>query len=30
VRGHGGSLSLLKTDETGTAFRIRLPMGEMT
>jgi len=29
VRGHGGTLELRKSDETGTAFRIRLPMGEM-
>src|SRR6056297_1043686 len=29
VRGHGGTLELRKSDETGTGFRIRLPMGEM-
>jgi signal transduction histidine kinase len=29
VRGHGGTLELRKSDENGTAFRIRLPMGEM-
>lgn len=27
VRGHGGTLMLVKTDETGTSFRISLPMG---
>jgi signal transduction histidine kinase len=27
VRGHGGTLTLVKTDETGTSFRISLPMG---
>ena len=30
VRGHGGCLDLLKSDEEGTAFRIRLPMGDVT
>jgi len=25
IRGHGGSLELLETGETGTAFRIALP-----
>ncbi|OSQ52646.1 sensor histidine kinase [Marivita geojedonensis] len=30
VRGHGGTLSLVRTDETGTAFRIRLPMGGLS
>ena len=30
VRGHGGSLTLLKSDEDGTAFRITLPMGDVT
>lgn len=30
VRGHGGTLTLVKTDQTGTAFRIRLPMGGLT
>ncbi|KUF12482.1 sensor histidine kinase [Pseudoponticoccus marisrubri] len=29
IRGHGGSLSLLRTDETGSAFEIRLPMGDL-
>jgi signal transduction histidine kinase len=29
VRGHGGRLSLQRSDETGTCFEIRLPMGEM-
>ena len=27
VRGHGGKLDLLRSDGTGTAFRIRLPKG---
>ncbi|MBV2359894.1 HAMP domain-containing histidine kinase [Thalassococcus sp. CAU 1522] len=27
VRGHGGSLTLRHSDDTGTAFEIRLPMG---
>ena len=30
VRGHGGALKLVKTDQSGTAFRIRLPMGGLT
>ncbi|MFP7570848.1 sensor histidine kinase [Marivita sp. S2033] len=30
IRGHGGTLELLRTDATGTAFRIRLPMGDVT
>jgi signal transduction histidine kinase len=29
VRGHGGTLTLLKSDDTGTAFRISLPMGDV-
>ncbi|WP_300535295.1 HAMP domain-containing sensor histidine kinase [uncultured Mameliella sp.] len=29
VRGHGGSLKLARTDETGTCFEIRLPMGDV-
>lgn len=29
VRGHGGTIMLRRTDETGTCFEIRLPMGEM-
>ncbi|MCL3882088.1 HAMP domain-containing sensor histidine kinase [Marivita sp. GX14005] len=29
IRGHGGTLELLRTDETGTAFRIRLPVGDL-
>lgn len=29
VRGHGGSLSLIKSDETGTCFEILLPMGDL-
>ncbi len=30
VRGHGGTLKLVRSDETGTSFRIRLPMGDVT
>jgi signal transduction histidine kinase len=30
VRGHGGHLELLKSDETGTTFRITLPKGDGT
>ncbi|GAA4215812.1 HAMP domain-containing histidine kinase [Sagittula sp. NFXS13] len=30
IRGHGGMLALKRTDETGTCFEIRLPMGEMS
>jgi signal transduction histidine kinase len=30
VRGHGGSLTLLRSDESGTVFRIRLPMGNLS
>lgn len=30
IRGHGGSLKLKNTDETGTCFEIRLPMGDMS
>lgn len=30
VRGHGGSLDLLRTGPDGTAFRIRLPKGDVT
>ncbi len=29
VRGHGGALELLRSDEHGTVFEIRLPRGEM-
>ncbi len=29
VRGHGGTLNLKKSDETGTCFEISLPMGEV-
>ena len=29
VRGHGGTLTLLDSDETGSRFRICLPMGEL-
>ncbi|WP_421905571.1 sensor histidine kinase [Mameliella sp.] len=29
VRGHGGNLRLARTDETGTCFEIRLPMGDV-
>ena len=29
VRNHGGSLQLARSDEGGTCFEIRLPMGEM-
>ena len=25
VRGHGGELSLLRSDDTGTEFELRLP-----
>ena len=28
IKGHGGSLSLVKTDETGTTFRVVLPKGD--
>ena len=30
VRGHGGTLSLSHSDETGTTFEIRLPKGDGT
>lgn len=30
VKGHGGHLQLLSTDETGTVFRITLPKGDGT
>lgn len=30
VKGHGGQLELLSTDETGTIFRITLPKGDGT
>jgi signal transduction histidine kinase len=30
VRGHGGSLTLLRSDHSGTVFRIRLPMGNLS
>ncbi|MDU8912243.1 HAMP domain-containing sensor histidine kinase [Aestuariicoccus sp. MJ-SS9] len=29
VRGHGGTLKLARSDETGTCFEIRLPMGHV-
>ncbi|PYG30355.1 sensor histidine kinase [Pelagimonas varians] len=29
VRGHGGELTLDRSDETGTVFTIRLPMGKL-
>ncbi len=29
IKGHGGTLSLKRTDETGTCFEIRLPMGDV-
>lgn len=29
VRGHGGSLKLARSDDTGTCFEIRLPMGDV-
>jgi hypothetical protein len=29
VRGHGGTLRLVSSDETGTVFEIRLPMGDV-
>ncbi|MEP5154433.1 HAMP domain-containing sensor histidine kinase [Planktotalea sp.] len=29
IRGHGGSLMLERTDETGTCFKIRLPKGDV-
>ncbi|MBW4980910.1 HAMP domain-containing histidine kinase [Mameliella sp. CS4] len=29
ARGHGGSLKLARTDDTGTCFEIRLPMGDV-
>ncbi|UYV38012.1 HAMP domain-containing histidine kinase [Rhodobacteraceae bacterium D3-12] len=29
IRGHGGTLTLERTDETGTEFAIRLPRGEV-
>lgn len=29
VRGHGGNLRLARSDETGTCFEIRLPMGDV-
>ncbi|WP_121631265.1 sensor histidine kinase [Tropicibacter alexandrii] len=29
VKGHGGTLSLRRTDETGTCFEVRMPMGQM-
>ena len=28
VRGHGGALELVRSDEDGTEFRIRLPQGD--
>ncbi len=30
IRGHGGQLGLLKSDETGTTFRMSLPKGDGT
>jgi signal transduction histidine kinase len=30
VKGHGGQLQLLKTDATGTSFRLTLPKGDGT
>lgn len=30
IRGHGGELTLENSDETGTVFVIRLPMGKLT
>ncbi|SMX29890.1 Sensor protein ZraS [Pelagimonas phthalicica] len=30
IRGHGGELTLERSDETGTVFAIRLPMGKIT
>jgi len=30
IRGHGGQLGLLKSDETGTIFRMTLPKGDGT
>ncbi|WP_425073655.1 sensor histidine kinase [Sagittula sp. S175] len=30
IRGHGGTLTLKNSDETGTCFSIRLPMGDMS
>ncbi|NNK17250.1 MAG: HAMP domain-containing histidine kinase, partial [Sulfitobacter sp.] len=30
VRGHGGQLALIKTEETGTTFRLTLPKGDGT
>ncbi|MFK7837304.1 MAG: sensor histidine kinase [Sulfitobacter sp.] len=30
VKGHGGQLALLKTDEAGTTFRLTLPKGDGT
>ncbi|MFW2589140.1 sensor histidine kinase [Sagittula sp. SSi028] len=30
IRGHGGNLTLKNTDNTGTCFEIRLPMGNMS
>ncbi len=30
VRGHGGTLDLLSSDQSGTKFQIRLPMGDVT
>ncbi|MGX9356522.1 sensor histidine kinase [Roseobacteraceae bacterium S113] len=29
IKGHGGALTLERTDETGTVFHIRLPRGEV-
>ena len=29
IRGHGGTLSLARSDETGSVFEIRLPMGDV-
>ncbi|CUH78785.1 sensor histidine kinase [Tropicibacter naphthalenivorans] len=29
AKGHGGALTLLRSDENGTCFEVRLPMGEM-
>ena len=30
IRGHGGTLALKRSDETGSCFEIRLPMGDMS
>ena len=29
IRGHGGTLTLKRSDDSGTCFEIRLPMGDM-